>query len=118
MLFNASASSISGFEFPQYVASKAGIIGYMKYVATQLAKYQATVNAISLGGVITESNKQVMNNQESWKKIMDATSLKKWMSEDEVAEWVYFLTIINKSMSGENILIDNGEYRLNNTFVW
>ena len=118
VLFNASASSISGFEFPQYVASKAGIIGYMKYVATQLAKYQATVNAISLGGVITESNKQVMNNQKSWKKIMDATPLKKWMSEDEVAEWVYFLTIINKSMSGENILIDNGEYRLNNTFVW
>lgn len=118
VLFNASASSISGYEFAEYVASKAGIVGYMKYVATQLANYQATVNAISLGGVITSSNKKVMDDQESWKKIMNVTPLKKWMELDEVAEWVYFLTVINKSMSGENILIDNGEYRLNNTFVW
>lgn len=118
VLFNASSSSISGFEFPQYVASKAGVVGYMKYVATQLAKYRATVNAISLGGVITDSNIAIMEDKESWDKIMRVTPLKKWMTLDEVSEWVYFLTVINKSMTGENILIDNGEYKLNNTFVW
>ena len=118
VLFNASASAYSGDEFPEYVASKAGIVGYMKNVAIRLSKYQATSNAICLGGVLTESNNAVINDKKSWNKIMDATPLKKWMSEKEVADWVYFLLIINKSASGEAILIDNGEFNLNSTFVW
>ncbi len=118
VLFNASASAQSGFEFPEYVASKAGIVGYMKNVACRLVKQGATANSISLGGVMTNSNEQVINDKEKWNKIMDATPLKKWASEEEVAEWVYFLLVINKSASGQDILIDNGEYNLNNTFVW
>ena len=118
VLFNASASANSGFEFPEYVASKAGLIGYMKNVASRLAVFQATCNSLSLGGVLTESNKEVINNKKCWDKIMKATPLKKWMSEQEVSEWVYFLTVINKSASGIDILVDNGEYQLNNTFVW
>ncbi|MBO4856723.1 MAG: SDR family oxidoreductase [Bacilli bacterium] len=118
ILFNASASSRSGFEFPEYVASKAGMVGYMKNVASRLAPYGVTVNSISLGGVLTESNKPVMDDGKSWEQIMEATPMKKWMTESEVCDWVYFLTMVNKSMSGEDILIDNGEYNLNSTFVW
>ncbi len=118
VLFNASASARSGFEFAEYAASKGGVVAYMKNVAVELAKYQATVNSISLGGVLTDSNEPVINDKESWKKIMDVTPLKKWMSLDEVCDWVYFLTITNKSMSGQDILIDNGELNLNSTFVW
>ena len=118
VLFNASASANTGDEFPEYVASKAGIVGYMKNVAIRLAKYGATANSISLGGVITDSNKPVMEDDDSWKKIMDSTPLRKWASEDEVSEWVYFLLVVNKSASGIDILIDNGEANLNSTFVW
>jgi 3-oxoacyl-[acyl-carrier protein] reductase len=118
ILFNASASSVSGSEFAEYCASKAGIVGYMKNVAIRLAPRKVTVNAISLGGVITESNQVVMDDPDYWKRIMDVTPMKKWMTEDEVADWVMFLTLTNQSMSGENILIDNGEYRLNPSFVW
>ena len=91
VLFNASASAQSGFEFPEYVASKAGMVGYMKNVASRLAKQGATANSISLGGVLTKSNDPVINNQEYWSKIMEATPLKKWATEEEVSEWVYFL---------------------------
>ncbi len=118
VLFNASASARSGFEFPQYVASKAGIVGYMKNVACRLAKYKATVNSLSLGGVNTESNNVLIKNKKYFNKIMEVTPLKKWMELDEVNKWVYFLLIENKSMTGQDILIDNGEYNLNNTFLW
>ena len=118
VLFNASASARSGFEFPEYVASKAGVVGYMKNVAVRLAKQGATANSISLGGVLTKSNDPVINNKDYWDKIMEATPLKKWATEEEVAEWVYFLLVINKSASGQDILIDNGEFNLNSTFVW
>lgn len=118
ILFNASASARTGFEFDEYVASKAGIVGYMKYVASNLANRGVTVNSISLGGVLTSSNDPVIKDKKSWEKIMEVTPLKKWMSLDELCEWVYFLLVVNKSMSGQDILIDNGEANLNNTFVW
>ena len=118
VLFNASASARSGFEFPEYVASKAGVVGYMKNVAVRLAEYGATVNAISLGGVLTDSNAPVMEDEKSWNKVMEATPLKKWMTLEEVCDWVVFLTVTNKSLTGQDILIDNGEFNLNSTFVW
>ena len=118
VLFNASASAHSGFEFPEYVASKAGLIGYMKNVASRLAPLGATANSISLGGVLTDSNAPVMENEKCWNQIMEVTPLKKWATLEEVCDWVYFLTVINKSASGQDILIDNGEYNLNSTFVW
>lgn len=118
ILFNASASNQSGSEFPYYVASKAGIVGYMKHVAIDLAKNKITVNSISLGGVIGELNEPVLNNKNLWEQIMEKTPMKKWTEVSEVAEWVYFLTVINKSMSGEDLLIDNGEFKLNSLFIW
>lgn len=118
VLFNASASASTGFEFDEYVASKAGIVGYMKHVACLLAKNKAICNSISLGGVITDSNKPVMDDEDLWDEIMDVTPLGKWMTLDEVCDWVYFLLVTNKSMSGQDIIIDNGEKDLNSTFVW
>ncbi|MBR7082846.1 MAG: SDR family oxidoreductase [Clostridia bacterium] len=118
VLFNASASSITGQEFPEYAASKAGVVGYMKNVAVRLAPRGVTVNALSFGGVYTESNDPVISDEESFKKIMAVTPMKKWMSEDEAADWIIFMTLVNRSMSGQNLLIDNGETNLNPTFVW
>lgn len=118
ILFNASASSITGSEFSNYAASKAGVVGYMKNIAIKLASRKITVNALSLGGVITESNDCVIKDEELFKKIMDVTPMKKWMDVGEVCEWCYFLTVINKSMTGENVLVDNGEAKLNQHFIW
>ena len=118
ILFNASASAISGQEFPLYVASKAGVVGYMRNIAIKLASQKVTVNAISFGGVLTDSNKPVIENTIKWNEIMDVTPLKKWMTLDETTDWIIFLTLTNKSMSGQNILVDNGEKDLNPTFVW
>lgn len=118
ILFNASASASSGFEFPEYVASKSGLVGYMKNVATRLAEFGAVANSISLGGVLTDSNSPVMEDEKSWNAIMEATPLKKWATLSEVCDWVYFLLVTNKSASGQDFLIDNGEYNLNSTFVW
>lgn len=118
VLFNASASARNGYEFPAYVASKAGIVGYMKNLACRLASKGVTANSLSLGGVLTSSNKEVMDDSASWEAIMKVTPLKKWASLGEVADWVYFLLVTNKSMSGQDVLVDNGENDLNCTFVW
>ena len=118
VLFNASASAVSGQEFPVYAASKAGVVGYMKNLAVRLAPRGITCNAISLGGVYSPINTPVTEDPALFEQIMAVTPMKKWTDPEEVADWVEFLTVKNRSMSGENLLIDNGEYRLRSTFVW
>ena len=118
VLFNASSSAVSGQEFPVYTASKAGLLGYMKNLAIRLAPRRIPCNAICLGGVYTPLNEPVVRDPELWKQIMDVTPMKKWTDTEEVADWVEFLTMKNRSMSGESLLIDNGEYQLRSTFVW
>lgn len=117
VLFIASASASSGAEFPEYCASKGGMVAYMKNVALRVAKYGATANSLSPGGVRTELNERVMNDAVLWKQIMDETLLPKWAEPEEIAEWAYFVTAINRSMTAQDILIDNGEQAKAN-FIW
>lgn len=117
-LIVASASAHSGAEFPEYSASKGGLISYMRNAALRLAKFGATCNSISPGGVTTDLNRPVMEDPKLWQSIMDVTPLKRWASPEDIAEWVYFLTVVNKNCTGQDILIDNGEKDLNSCFVW
>lgn len=117
VLFMASAAASNGAEFPYYVASKGGVISYMKYTAKELAKYGATANSISAGGVITPLNDHIINNEELYEKVLNETMLNKWATSREIAEHTYFYTVVNKSMTGQDILIDNGELMKSN-FIW
>lgn len=113
----ASASAHTGAEFAEYTASKGGVLAYTKHVALEVAKYGATCNSLSPGGVLTDLNKPVMDDPEKWEQIMQLTPLKKWASAEEIAEWIYFVAAINRSMTAQDILIDNGESS-NARFVW
>lgn len=112
-----SASAHTGSEFPEYCASKGGVLSYTKNVAIRIAPYGATCNSLDPGGVITPLNECVMNDEELWQKIMDETPLKKWASAEEIAKWAYFLTVTNTFCTGQNILVDGGE-SINYHFIW
>ena len=113
----AAASGTTGADFGGYVASKGGVIAYTKYTAKEIAKYGATCNSISFGGVLSPVNWSVMNDDNKWDKIMSMTPLKKWATTTEAADWVYFLATVNKSCTAQDIVIDNGEM-FNQKFIW
>lgn len=117
VLFIASASARNGAEFPQYAASKAGMVGYMKNKALKLSHKGVTVNSISPGGVITESNAHILESEELYEAVKAETLLGKWADPEEIADLAYFLTVVNRSMTGEDLLIDNGEM-LRSNFIW
>lgn len=117
VLFIASASAQTGAEFPEYVASKGGMVAYMKNTASRLAKYNATSNSLSPGGVITDLNDHILKSPKLYQKVLNETLLNKWANVSEIAEWAYFVTVINKSMTAQDILIDNGEAAKFN-FIW
>lgn len=117
VLFIASSSARTGSEFPEYAASKGGLVSYMKNVALRLARYGATSNSLSPGGVKTSLNDHVLNDEKLWKKIMAQTLLPKWAEVEEIAEWAYFVTVVNRSMTAQDLLIDNGE-DAKSEFIW
>lgn len=112
-----SACAHSGSEFPEYVASKGGVLAYTKNVAIRIAKYGAVCNSIDPGGVITQLNDCILNDAELWQKVMDETPLKRWATADEIAEWIYFMTVKNRFCTGQNIIVDGGE-SINFHFIW
>lgn len=112
-----SASGHTGAEFPEYCASKGGVMAYTKNVAMRIAGYGATCNSLDPGGVLTPLNECVINDKKLWAEIMNETPLKRWATPEEIAEWAYFLTVTNKFCTGQNILVDGGE-AINYNFVW
>lgn len=112
-----SASGHTGAEFPEYCASKGGVIAYTKNVAHRVAVYGATCNSIDPGGVMTSLNDCVMNDEVLWEQIMKQTPLKRWAEPEEIAQWAYFMTVVNKFCTGQSIIIDGGE-SINYNFVW
>ncbi len=112
-----SASAHTGAEFPEYCASKGGVLAYTKNVAIRIARFGATCNSLDPGGVLTPLNECVMNDPVLWAQIMDETPLKKWATPEEIAEWAYFLTVVNTFCTGQCILVDGGE-SINYHFVW
>lgn len=112
-----SASGHTGSEFPEYCASKGGVVAYTKNVAMRVAKFGATCNSLDPGGVLTPLNDCVVNDSELWAQIMEETPLKRWATPEEIAEWAYFLTVKNSFCTGQSIVVDGGE-SINYNFVW
>lgn len=112
-----SASAHTGSEFPEYCASKGGVLAYTKNTAMRVAAFGATCNSLDPGGVRTPLNERVMNDEGLWAQIMDETPLRRWASCEEIAEWAYFLTVTNTFCTGQSIVVDGGE-SIRHRFVW
>ena len=111
-----SASGHTGSEFPEYAASKGGLMAYTRNVALRLAP-KAICNSIDPGGVLTDLNRCVIEDETLWEQIMELTPLKRWATPEEIAEWIYFVGVTNRFMTGQNLLIDGGEAG-NAKFIW
>jgi len=89
--------------FPAYSASKAGIIGFTRWLATWWAKDNIRVNCVSPGGVYNGHNQ----------KFVDAYSNRTPMGrmadrEDITGILVYLLSDSSQYCTGQNLIVDGG----------
>jgi 3-oxoacyl-[acyl-carrier protein] reductase len=90
-----------------YSASKAGVIGFTKSMAKELASRNIQVNAIAPGYIETDMTSRLTEAQR--KAITDFIPLKRTGKPEEVAEMVVFFASSGSDyMTGQVICVDGG----------
>ena len=108
-----NVSSIMGhISFPQrtvYSASKAGLLGFTKSLALELAQEDITVVAISPGPFATEMTIPIMNVPERNEEFMSRTPQRRWGKPEDIGKLARYLCSEDTSfITGSDILIDGG----------
>lgn len=90
-----------------YSASKAGIVGFTKALAKEVAKYNIRVNAVAPGFIETDMLKDLKESHKN--KILEVLPLGRFGKPQEVAKAVKFLVSDNAGyITGQTIIIDGG----------
>lgn len=86
-----------------YTASKAGLIGLTRYLATYLGKYNIRVNSVSPGGIQSSQNLKFIKNYES------KVPLRRMGQKKDISSVVLFLASTDSDyINGQNIVVDGG----------
>ena len=90
-----------------YAASKGGIDGFTKCIATELASRGITVNAIAPGFIETDMTEAVRNAAEA--EIKKRIPVRRLGKPDDIAEAVLFLASDQASyITGQVLRVDGG----------
>lgn len=92
-----------------YSASKAGMIGFTKALAKEVASYGICVNSIAPGAVQTEMLERLTEKQ--YNELLASVPMKRACSPQEVAKVIYFLAdqeLSPQYLTGQVITIDGG----------
>ena len=90
-----------------YVASKAGVIGFTKSIAKELASRNITCNAIAPGFIKTDMTEKL--NEKQIEAIMSNVPLKRMGEPKDVANAVLFLASdLSDYITGQVLVVDGG----------
>ena len=89
-----------------YAASKAGMIGFTKSVAKEVASRGITVNAIAPGFIDTEMTAAISG--EAKEKLLAQIPLGRMGAADEIADATLFLVSAAEYMTGQVLVVDGG----------
>ncbi len=91
-----------------YTASKAGMNGFMRTIAIELAKYGITVNAVEPGNIISEGFEEM--GEEHKRKILSAIPMNRLGTGEDVGQAHLFLASDAANyITGQSIIVDGGQ---------
>jgi acetoacetyl-CoA reductase len=99
---------VGNFGQANYSAAKAGILGFTKTLAIELARHNITVNAVCPGFVDTEMWRSVPENVQE--KILERIPMHRVAKPEEVARGVRFFAVEGDYVTGQSLNINGGVY--------
>lgn len=97
-----------GFGQTNYSAAKAGMIGFTKSLALELAKTNVTVNAICPGFIETDMVREIP--EEIQEKIVAKIPQRRFGKPEEIARGVIYLCQDGEYITGQELNINGGLY--------
>ncbi len=92
-----------------YSASKAGLLGFTKALALELAPEGITVNGISPGPCATEMNTPILQNPELNQQFVSRIPLGRWGKVEEIGALLLYICSPEAGfLTGTDVLIDGG----------
>lgn len=89
--------------FPGYSASKAGIIGLVRWLATLLAERNIRINALSPGGVFNGHSESFNSNYSA------RTPMNRMASPSDITgAMLFLLSDLSHYITGQNLIVDGG----------
>jgi 2-deoxy-D-gluconate 3-dehydrogenase len=98
-----------GIRVPAYTASKHGIAGLTKAMASELAPHGITVNAIAPGYMATDNTEALRNDAERNRQISVRIPIGRWgVPEDLATTVLYFAAVGSGYVTGTVVPVDGG----------
>lgn len=91
-----------------YAAAKAGLLGFTKTAAQELARYGITVNAICPGFIETDMVANIP--EEAQEKLLKTVPLGRFGKPEEIARAVRYLVVDGDYITGQSLDINGGVY--------
>ena len=109
VLTSSITGPITGFPgWAHYAATKAGMLGFMRTAALELAKYHITVNAVLPGNIMTEGLDDL--GSDYLERMEQAIPLGKLGDPEDVAYAMLFLASNEaKYVTGQTLVVDGGQ---------
>jgi len=109
VLMSSTTGPITGYPgWSHYGATKAGMLGFMRTAAIELAKFKITINAVLPGNVLTDGVIEL--GQEYIATMAAAIPLKRLGTVEEVGYAVAFLASEEAGfITGQTLVLDGGQ---------
>ncbi len=92
-----------------YSATKAGLLGFTRSLALELAPHNITVNGISPGPFATEMNKPLIQDPEKNRQFLARLPVGRWGKVEEIGRLAVYLCSEDAGfITGADIVIDGG----------
>lgn len=112
-----STASYKGYDNIRYCSSQGARDALTKWAANNYGNdpRHVIVNSLNLDGIVpydpatgtgTELEPELYSHPEMLEEIASLSVLKKLTTVEQIAEWIYFLTVVNTSMTGQILSID------------
>jgi NAD(P)-dependent dehydrogenase (short-subunit alcohol dehydrogenase family) len=93
--------------FAEYAASKAGVVGFTRVLAIELAPFGVTVNAVSPGPIETAATRK--HSEETRRRVMSTIPMGHYGEPDDIAGGVAYLASDDaKFVTAQNLVIGGG----------